>query len=499
VMTTIDDIPDALLRNILASCLLIKAQLPPQPYDARLVLPSVCPKWRNIIITNPAFWQNIALNPLPLFETPLNLFNLANTWLTRSGCLPLSLEFNEELQYYQEQGRNPKYMAHFLFGGSVSFKTFYTNVISRHATRVRRFTCNLITKATITSFFSIPPESFPNIEALNIRFMDEITLPPSLKLFTVAERAKFKLFCSLPRLRIVIMEICVGSGIRPLYLRFPWYQLTTLQMNKTPISPECFLRILKKASPSLVDGVFNIVFSAQHSTPPNGYLTHVTMPRLESLRLRLFNPSTDSRLFNVVRLPALRTLWIELVDVKKGWNMGLYKSLLLHSSKTIQSLGFKLCNHPPDAQPLGLLGDGRSLLRRALKLEALLHVVNNIDALHLPAGVQIDPTTLKKIATGELLPFLRYLKVSSTSVSLASILDAVRKRHESFVCTSRAASTSQDYKPVPPFSLFSVDVTTIRVEERRAAGTSKGPKEVYRYQCYETCIRFVDEWLTIVD
>lgn len=179
--------------------------------------------------------------------------------------------------------------------------------------------------------------------------------------------------------------------------------------------------------------------------------------------------------------------------------MGLYKSLLLHSTNTLQSLA--LCNPPAanlNLQSRGLNESDRSLLRLAIKLEALLYAINNVATLRLPAGLYFGSTALKKIASGELLPLLRDLKVSSTSVTATGILAVIRKRYENYICAFHAASTSQDHKTVPPFSLFSVDLTTVWVGERRIA-SSKGWQEVHGYPCYGTCIRFIDEWLTKVD
>lgn len=482
MVAIIDDIPTAILRTILCSCLPSKAILPPDSHDLRITLTHVCARWRYIILSTPAFWTSIVFNPTPRFKNASHLLNLAKLWLSRSQYCPLTLEFSEELIFTLRNGKSPKYRDHFLYGGGAYFHTFHS-MISPHITHIRHLTCSLITRTTITAFLRLPSGTFPNLESLGIRFVNEITLCPSLKAFTLDEMAKFTVFLSLPLLKFLKLEICRGSGLRPLPLKFPWGQLRLLDMGRTPISPKTFISLLTRTSMNLVHGSFQVTFPSRRS---NGLLSfvngaHVTMHRMERLRLTLLNPSAEPGLFKLIRLPSLRSLWVEQTD-SKGWRINLYASLLKHTT----NLECLALSNPPTSTgsmlDVGAKARNRKSSRRSfhpdLALEALFKVIKRVHTVYLSTGIYMQTPLLEKVASGQLLPYLQCLTLSSTSAR--NVLEFVRKRYEYAAYSMHIPTTSQQHGVTIPRPLVSVCLTHIQI----GTGNENGdPRPIFSQLC----------------
>ena len=460
MVATIDDISTKILKIILISSLPSKAILPPHSRDPRITLTHVCTRWRFIILSDPALWTSVVFNPVPKFKNASNLFNIAKLWLKRSRRAPLTLEFNEELKFTQGKLKIPEYIEHFLYAGT-HFHAFYS-IISPHVTRIRNLNCTLITRSTTTKFLYLPAGTFPNLESLNIRFIDEITLGLSLKTFTSDEIAKFTVFLSLPRLKSLSLEMGQANGLHLWYLTFPWDQLRILHMAHTPITPKYFIGILKDTSMILIDASFQITFPIRHK--PNRLLSstdggYITMFYLEKLHLALENPSADRRLFKIIRLPNLRRLWVEALD-SKGWKIKLYSSLLKHTT----NLQYLMLSDPPTVT--GSIFDAGREAQSSLRffdpdLEVLFQCLKYTHQVFLPAGIYMQTPLLEKIASGQLLPFLQWLTISSRSPQ--NILEFIRKRHEYSAASMRVPATSRTVMIPNPRPLDFVHLTHIQV------------------------------------
>ncbi|KAF8173109.1 hypothetical protein BJ912DRAFT_1079485 [Pholiota molesta] len=182
----------------------------------------------------------------------------------------------------------------------------------------------------------------------------------------------------------------------------------------------------------------------------------VTMHALRTLHLLLYSPSQDTRLFSLLRLPALQSLCIEMHDYYQDWDIPLYIRLLRASKKTLRQL--YMDEYPPHGSDIR----GFVVRRRYRKtphrvLAAFFRAIPNVEILHLPLGLEIDARTLEKMGSYTLLPKLSWLELSS--VRGWPILTMAQRRLTLFVDASRAAA-QLEFQPGPS-TAFPINNTTI--------------------------------------
>jgi hypothetical protein len=244
-------------------------------------------------------------------------------------------------------------------------------------------------------------------------------LARAIKTAIKEESRRFTAFQNLPRLRSAI--ITIENGIHPLAFRLPWGQLTKLNMINTTIHPHIFLEVLSSSAPSLRDGSFTIQFkkiTPSSSSVPKNIFPIAKLHFLQNLRLRLIDPTLDTRIFSRVHMTSLCHLRIDLVQDRRktGWVVSIYQKLLSKSSITLKSLSF--WDAPLQAYQRSPPQD----------LDGLFVMLPKLQHLHLPIGLYIPQNSADKIAQGILLPSLRILDAYS-AIGL-DILDVVRRRNE---------------------------------------------------------------------
>ncbi|KAF8967239.1 hypothetical protein BDZ97DRAFT_1916854 [Flammula alnicola] len=338
---------------------------------------------------------------------------LAQARLRRSQGALLSLNLCPDLGLAFRDGEPPS-AAQLMYGGGTF--NIVPSIILPSASCIRSLTCIICTAEVIKSFLQIPLGSLNALESVEITFLNDFihVLTP----FTGEEKSNFTVFRSLPNLRSAAFHIF--NNIDPLDLQLPWNNLTKLDLGSAAMPPYVFMTIIHRSAPSLTDGFFRIKFT--HYFNVNGpFIRHAEARHLQTLRLRLIEPSNDHRMFSRLELPSIRELWMEVYDPNRGWEMSVFMSMLKKSAATLQVLMLSDPKPAPDA-----LGPAPQRDMSHTELE-LLNKVPNLRALHLPSRLFIPEPTMEMIACGQLLPLLETLKVSSLNGSHS--LSAVAKRN----------------------------------------------------------------------
>jgi hypothetical protein len=271
---------------------------------------------------------------------------------------------------------------------------------------------------------------FSTLESIQVCFVNTWDKPASSFIPEVSLR--FNGLRSAPRLRTVSFRLL--NNLRPIDLKLPWGQLTTLDMGTTAMEPKVFLKIMHSTSIQLQAGFFYVKFTR----PPRPYhklwKCRITMHALQTLRLRLLFPSEDTRLFSLLRFPALQFVWFEMHDQFQDWDLALYTKLLRASTQTLRIL--RLTDYPASStEPAQCIvaADSELVIRRRHRettyrsLEKLFEATPNLEQLNLPLGVYIHAPTLEKMASCALLPQLYSLELGA--VNGWHVLSMVRRRH----------------------------------------------------------------------
>ncbi|KAF8200091.1 hypothetical protein BJ912DRAFT_1139315 [Pholiota molesta] len=419
--------------------------LPLQPSDPRYILSLVCRRWVNTVRSTCSLWDNVhfskpggneAFEPYPL----LHQFALC---AVRSGQNPLSIVFN-------------------MICDGWTF-SIVRSVIIPHIHRIKSLRCPIYGNGDIIKFMTIQEGPFSILESMEIYFVN--TWDERVSSFIPEVSLRFNGLCSAPRLRNVTFRLL--NNLRPIDLKLPWGQLTTLDMGTTAMEPKIFLKIMDSTSIQLEAGFFYVKFTrpprAQHKLWKRPFIMHA----LQTLRVRLLFPSEDTRLFSLLRFPAPQLVWFEMHDQFQDWDLALYTKLLRASTKTLRIL--RLTDYPaPGTEPAqGIVAaDSELVIRRRHRettyrsLERLFQLTPNLEQLNLPLGVYIHAPTLEKMASCALLPQLYSLELGA--VNGWHVLSMVRRRHAAhcYLAQSFAPGPSQQtmgYR-LQPFGLRSVNV-----------------------------------------
>jgi hypothetical protein len=178
-----------MLANVFIQCLPATTYVKPSICDAPLLVSSVCHAWRNIAIATPALWSSLELDDdVRIRDRPF-----IETWISRSGILPLSLSFMTG--YGTSEG---------------------VNVLLRHSKRWKRL--RLIIPQDGSHFFTSFSPHLPSLETIEVETLASGT---SSHVERIAD-----LFRSAPRL-------CHLSWNMATYpTTIPYSQLTCLHLKR---------------------------------------------------------------------------------------------------------------------------------------------------------------------------------------------------------------------------------------------------------------------------
>ncbi|KAJ7429625.1 hypothetical protein FB451DRAFT_1159428 [Mycena latifolia] len=88
-------LPNEVVSEIFIHFLPVYPLCPPQTgLLSPTLLTHICRKWRGIALATPALWRAISLTDLDVWDDDREL-HLLDSWLSRSGCLPLSVTMED--------------------------------------------------------------------------------------------------------------------------------------------------------------------------------------------------------------------------------------------------------------------------------------------------------------------------------------------------------------------------------------------------------------------
>jgi len=361
--------------------------LPPPRDDARRVLTQVCAKWRGIVVSTTTFWSSFNFTQLEV-QRPNNLFRLAALFFHRSGeTAPLSVHLGGPLQS--------------------GLGIILGLIIRPRAHRVWFLSCTL-TKSQLRTIFG-PHVHFPLLQFIDVRIVCDSD-------GSIASRISVKGSIDLsglqntPSLQHATLRIL--DGVHPTDLRLPWARLTRIDLGHTSTQVGAFVKILEQ-SLVLEDGVFLVNFTRSYDGQPTT-LRRISVPHLRRLRLRLFQPSQDTRVFGNLEMHDLEELWFEREELRQPIrDMAIYERFLGGLNATLKHITIAEYLTPTprwftprlDCKPRFTYQD----------MDGVLRLARNLTSLYLCPKVFLHPLVLEKMATGELLPVLAKLGVSSIS------------------------------------------------------------------------------------
>ena len=392
--------PDNILQRIIDLTIQGPVVLPPPTHDPRRVLAQVCRRWRNVVTSTSSYWTFFTFEALH-GQRPGNILRLAKLLFRRSGNnILLSIRFQRNVA-----------------------RRLLKFVLRSYSHRLWSLSC-FVTKRELKTFFGAGGVHFPRLQHIDLAVVSNrhghITTrrtpaKGSINLYRI-RRAPF--------LRHVVLHI--PNRVHPADLRLLWGRLTHVDLGDTPTRPSTFMKIMEQ-SLFLEYGVFCIHFTRLGNQQSTTFST-TTVPLLRRLRLRLIHPSRDTRIFRKLRMPSLEELWLEREEVGQSIrDMSLYKTLLAKLNAPLKHVTFSEHYSPTSTTTwyFPRLNCTQRLIYQ--HLDRVLRPAHNLTSLYLCPGVFIHPLVLGRLASGELLPFLERLAVSS--VSGWDILWMVRERN----------------------------------------------------------------------
>ncbi|KAF9474350.1 hypothetical protein BDN70DRAFT_899021 [Pholiota conissans] len=382
--------PATLLGRILEGvCATIPVHLPLSQADPRRNLTLVCKDWRDVVQSTPALWANI------YFSRPFSPSSIL-------GPRPLLAHFNACIKHSAKSLLTIRFdMA--LNGWAFSI---VDTIIIPHISRIKTLSCPIYGNAEVYRFLTIHEGQFGALETLDICLINTLNNPFSV--FPHDVRQQFTVLRHAPRLCNVTVRIL--NNLHPLHLQLPFSQLRTLDLGATAIVPRLSVKILRSA-PLIEDLFVYIRFQTQDEPRRALSKSKITLHNLKTIRLRLYYPSRDGRLFSTLSFPALEHAWIELYDQFQVWDLPIYTQLLRASSNSLKVLHFSDFFPGPKHHALRY----RYALGTHYMLENFLVLFQNIEKLRLPLGITVYTQTLDKIAKCALLPFLYALEIGTVN------------------------------------------------------------------------------------
>ncbi|KIM37517.1 hypothetical protein M413DRAFT_30737 [Hebeloma cylindrosporum] len=407
-----DALPIDILQRIFDLVTQEPVLMPPPTKEPRRSLAQVCATWRDIVTTTPRYWTSYDfVQAYPPVQRAGSLLDLAEAFFLRSGdTIPLSVDFH---------GAWLRNVAHKL----LEF------VVRSYAHRLRFLSC-VVTKRELRQFFGADYVRFPWLRKIDLTVRDEeghiATRRPVKGAFT------FSTFHRAPALRYVALRLL--DGFHNSDLRLPWYQLTQIDLGSTVIRAGTFMRIMIQLF-RLQEGIFCIDFTRPCS--PRFPFPTITIAFLRRLCLKLIQPSCDGRIFRKLRMPSLQELSLEREEVgQPRRDMKLYKTLLSHLNAQLKHLTIAESFFPGKTEFLPRLHRIPQFTYQ--QLDAVLRLCPNLTSLYLFPGVFMCPFTLERLASGEFLPFLQKLVVSSTIG-----WDVIWMARERYLASTRSDSGSR--------------------------------------------------------
>ena len=293
--------------------------------DSPILLTHVCRRWRQMALSLRTLWSCIHITP----KQPTGYYNIIDTYLTRSGNLPLTILFVCHTNDFLE---NP--------GWDVGWDEFQESEWPRFELCWKRLLlrqdrgkyCAIFTLfAEITGFLlkSLDDAVFPQLEYLGVTSyseVDEATAPDCTLNFSAPLLNHFR--------TDVLPALDSGPKI--------FQNLTQLKLNKIDMEAGHFLRTLSIMSSTLT----TLILSEMHFYCPVLLLpTIVTLPRLEYLALCMVNElyptvSSSSETNNITSLLCQGSSQLKTLHISGGRDFYIHVAANTTTFPAVQRLEY---------------------------------------------------------------------------------------------------------------------------------------------------------------
>lgn len=309
-------LPPELVRRIFLLCTEgynVKAS--PSPNIAPLSLAQICSGWREVAVTTPELWKDIAFQA----DSPRSITNfkeLAQVWFSRCYTKPVSLAFSSNCQLETAQN-------------------LLLDVVAPYSTYIESLELRVAT-AFFRAFTEYPPEAFPRLRCIRFhgtrtdhhlqggwRLWDSATAP-----FQFAPHLK-EVFISIPETRVNLED-----------MNLPWSQLSSLHLAESIVAPGAMLRVLALCS-NLVSCSVRLVADSVISS-----VMDVTLPSLASFSLHMETGELADFL-RCLSVPAIQSLSLHLVP-NATWHPDALIHLLSRSQCRLDHLSISGLTIDPD-------------------------------------------------------------------------------------------------------------------------------------------------------
>ncbi|KAF8873007.1 hypothetical protein CPB84DRAFT_1854191 [Gymnopilus junonius] len=390
--------------------------------DPHIRLLHVCQVWRDAMLSLPCLWDSYSFSACFLHQPRLQI-DVLHYIIGWSGSNALTFLFPNTIGIEDHMTLKDN-----LFGGGRI--SIIDDIVSPYIDRIKFIRCLLNGNENRNFFLGIQKGAFSSLEGFDIAFINTLTHPYSA--FTSQDVSNFQTFASLPRLRNVTCRIF--NGISPLELNLPYSNLTSLDLDTSPISPGVFFRIMDLSRGSLIDAHFYVDFYIDLIDSLFGrthyrYTAPVVMSSLSTLHLLLINSSADPDFILYFRFPLIQDLCVERAEkvLPFKWNTSHYLELLTSSAGLLKKL--RLSSFAVDNSPASFHGHGLFCLSAPSdNIEPLFSVMPRLTELHLSIGIGIYTITFDKIARGELLPQLTAVDLTA-NIDPIPVIDMARTRN----------------------------------------------------------------------
>jgi hypothetical protein len=199
-------LPPEIVQEIFRHCMAFNyPDEPPSSSTAPLLLTQICSAWRKIALSTPDLWKNVVLEFIGVSAVE-KVQELAKLWIERCGSLPYAIKLSSHLpQGFQMS--NPLH-----------------DLLRHKPTSISALDLELPAEY-LQHFNNLPLETqFENLESISVIPVEpECDIPSSWYHTT-------PIFESAPKLKKIQLEL--STNIYELSaLRFPWWQLTHLEIE----------------------------------------------------------------------------------------------------------------------------------------------------------------------------------------------------------------------------------------------------------------------------
>lgn len=301
--------------------------------------------------------------------------------------------------------------------------------------------------------FGLDPVHFPFLQTIDVAVIRDLTGTIASRM-PVSDAIDLSGFHRAPHLRDVILRI--HDGVHPSDLKLPWAQLTRLDLGRTCVLVPTFIKVMEE-SILLEDAVFYISFARCYDAQATR-IRKISIPRLRCLRLRLFQPSQDARIFGSLHIPLLEDLWVEREELGQVIrDMTIYETLFAGLEANITHV--TIAEHTIPMTKWFIPRLNRSPRMTYQRLEGVLRLCDTLTSLFLCPGVFVQPLILGNIATGEFLPLLEQLGISS--IEGWDIIWMVQRKNFALTFPDAGPSSSPTTRSTRPVALIYLRLWTL--------------------------------------